>query len=254
MYFRTGFFSLCVLLVAGIAGMCCMHMKPIRSGGQTDYCGDRMIDPSGAQLAVPHIPQRDHPWCWSAVIAMVSAYYGNRVPLCQIATEKIRRKVPSADCCDEVGTRTSTAICNQGGMETDFDNALTARGLWYKRVSRPLHEWELQLELSNGRPVILTVSSTVVHHVVVVGGFQTKDGGRSVPALYTVHDPALPEPTNGVPFSGLQEGLWRPYNKNKLPMRDAWTRLSTRKDGCSIVFDPFCNCGAPVIQANRQGP
>ncbi len=196
------------------------------------FCGDREILDS-VQLDVSRKMQECEDWCWAAAISMISDYYGRPASECGLATLRFGNM---HQCC--TGSACNLVPCNQPAGYRDVGRLLKqSAGIYSRFLPRPLTEQEIQLELSNGRPIIVGFSGVTSSHVAVVTGFERGRGNEASAAVYTVFDPSLG--TIILDYKILREG---PTDEEFLPWLMSWTRLSPRPDGCNERFDPLCGC------------
>jgi hypothetical protein len=184
-------------------------------GGATGCEPDLPISPDGVFLGVPEFWQQCQSWCWAASIAMVANYYGYNVAECTLANYKSGLDY----CC---GTYACASPCNQTAMPQEIFYMLNQIGLKGVYRANALSEIELQIELSNGRPVYTMFQGSFTGHAVVVTGFS---GVSTSPAYYHVVDPY-----HGAQDMPYQSILWGPYGEH-------WSytifNLSPYTDGCN---------------------
>jgi|GEM_PF-2224223 len=223
----------------------CQDDGPDPSG----YC-DAPASASGAALDMWLMQQWCDQWCWSAVITNVANYYGKTadgygpVQECQLASYRLGD--PSLSVCCQYAA-CSYQACNSPGSFQQMSQIMTALGLTGRLEARPLTEAEIQVELTNGRPIIMAIQSQTSGHVALLTGY-ARQGGQ---ATYRVDDP-WPYNMWGVPSSGnAGTRYFMSYQQLRYGSttgQSLWvatyTRLSPRADGCSPPVNPSCACGS----------
>ena len=197
------------------------------------YCDLEEPAAEGVLLPVASQPQVCSQWCWATTLAMVANYYGRSdVTPCGIVSA-----FDQADCCVPYACQTS---CNHPGPP----DILPWLGLSGIHLMRALTEDETQLEMTNGRPIIVHFAGPQVNHVIIVNGFVPASSAG--PALYRIIDPLnWSDPwASGVhpyiadlPYQALSFGP-----DGQSPWIGTYLRLSPREDGCSPVTNPDCEC------------
>jgi len=189
-------------------------------------CGDLPPRAGGIDLTVPGYYQQCQQWCWAAAASMVTGYYGNHLTECQFASKLTYGDTIS--CCNYG----CAAYCNRTASMSQLSQIMSLTGL-YHAVSGPLTEVALQIELSNGRPIIIELRGSFSGHAVVVSGYRPSSYGIMT---YTVLDPwfGRSNPTYQQLLTGYSGGQARWYG--------TMYRLSPRADGCNQSFDPSCGC------------
>jgi len=190
-------------------------------GGQQGCWNSNQISSAPIQLQIGAMAQQCQQWCWAAVTSMVGAYYGAYLQQCELASLKAGFTAPA--CCQYAAC--GYQPCDQPALPAEIDGVLgSVLGLYATRMSRGLDENELQIEISNGRPVIVGYTSSFSGHVVLVTGFsgQTDD----MRATYTVVDPYY-----GV-FQVTHHELAYGYGLGTARWAETWYQISPSADGC----------------------
>lgn len=130
-------------------------------------------------------------WCWATVITMVSNFIARRVSVCNlnecsVATFLANRMGFPVNCCF-VGC----AGCNFPAQPNQISFVLQNVGVHGQFFQGPILESLLQLELANGRPLILGMTALTSGHVIVIYGYSC----TALPCVYLVADPW---PTSGL--------------------------------------------------------
>ncbi len=132
------------------------------------------------RLAFPLQRQVQSNWCWAAVTASVSAFYGSPSPWtqCEVADAALGRQ----DCCT-TGSSDPTKCNRPFYLET----ALDTTGHLATITARNLTIAEVKGELANGRPICARVewADRNGHFLALVGCFV----GASGDAYLDVSDP-----------------------------------------------------------------
>lgn len=164
--------------------VCCQHQQTPQKKSRAPICNVQSIKPEGVRLDVPLFVQRCG-WCWATDVAMIGTYYRkDPVRPCDLVTQTTTVAIVStasmattavyADCCIPEACATT---CNHGGSDKKiakvFDLTGYPHAVIYNDSEYSFSETELQLELSNDRPVMLVVENTAKNasHVRVVSGF-----------------------------------------------------------------------------------
>lgn len=194
-------------LMGAVVGtsVCCARIQKPRLR-PASICGFEPINPNGVRLDVPVFLQQCN-WCWATDVAMIGTYYG-RTPIrpCDLVTATTTvaivttstKTMPAmfAHCCIPEACQTT---CNHGGNDAQIRKAFEVAGyphaVLYNDPALDIEfsEFDLQLELSSNRPVMIVVMSTKPEadgshatHVRIVSGFTPATPHRS--ALYRVID------------------------------------------------------------------
>lgn len=209
---------------------------PQDCGGSTiEFCGNRVsVSVLPVTLGVASLSLGCRPRSWTVVGAMIASYYGINQYQCDLA--EYRAGNLEMPCC-QVYTCDESA-CNAPGTPEDIDNALRdVLGLRGTRLERGLNESELQIELSNGRPVIIGLDdSSYEGRYAVISGFSGQQDGVS--STYTVLDPfygTFTETFHAIAYgygTGSNFPLWS----------RTWYRLALEADGCNLWYDTKCGC------------
>lgn len=146
--------------------------------GQDCSHHDSPIDPSGRDLAVPFAYQQCTEWCWAGALTMVGNYYGKTPMECEFVSAKTGLPCCSYGACNY-------PQCNTVGTGSDIAILLSRIGVHGVALQRALNENELQIELSNDRPVIVNYYNSFNGHYAVLSGFRKNAQG----AVYHVMDP-----------------------------------------------------------------
>ncbi len=222
-------------------------------------CGDRPIDPQGVELrdVVPQAQIGDSV-CWAGTLAMIFQYFGDTRRQCELANEILK---PPMDCC--VGARLEkSSACNDGLENYKINILLSRHNLVFKYLDRALTESEIQHELSNGRPILISYNYTndgckelqrATHasppaechaHVSLIVGFRPGSipttPREQVLMYYTLIDPATGNAYH-IDYQMLNAGITHEFVH---PWRETWWHISPRLDGCVERFDPNCGCMA----------
>lgn len=218
-------------------------------GDPSGYC-DSQPTAENASLDMWLLQQWCSQWCWAAVITNVANYYGRTadgygpVQECQLASYRLGD--PSLSVCCQYQACAYQA-CNSPGSFEQMAQTLTALGITGQLLGRSLSENEIQLEIANGRPIIMAVQSQTSGHVAIITGYGTGPDGQM---LYGVDDPWPDYTTYGIPPSdGTGTHYALPYQNlvyGGATGQSVWvatfTRLSPRADGCSPPVNPTCGC------------
>lgn len=220
-------------------------------GQSSTYC-DVPADPNGAELNLWLMQQWCEQWCWAAVITNISNYYDRTIPgtpypvsECNLASAKIGDQ--SLSICCQYGA-CQYQPCNQPASFQEMNIFLSQLGITGQLLPRPLSESEIQVEISNGRPIIMAMQSMSSGHVALITGYQP-GAGPAGETLYRVDDP-WPFNEYGVPASdGSGVRYLLAYNRLRFGATSgqaywaaSYTRLSPRQDGCSPPVNPSCSC------------
>ncbi len=202
---------------------------------------DFPIRQDGIQLPVPfidqfvsYLPPGHSNLCWAADIVMISTYLGNTRSVCEVASYA----TPDATSCCRL-TRDSHPAdiihCNKGWYPGSTMNRM---GIYHLYVHDILPREKIQIELSNGRPVMLYIemgnTKGVVtfedQHVILITGFRKFDGYD----LYTIHDSAYKkyELNYDELHYGTRVRQWQWF--------ETWYHFSYRQDGCVDSFRKDC--------------
>jgi hypothetical protein len=188
-------------------------------------------------------------WCWAAVITNVANYYGRSasgfgpVEECQLASYRLGDTSLSV-CCQYAAC--AYQACNSPGSFQQMSVIMQQLGLHPQLLGRPLTEAEIQVELTNGRPIIMAIQSQSSGHVAILSGYARQGG----PTLYRVDDP-WPYNMWGVPSEGgagtryvmsYQQLLYGSTTGTSVWVA-SYTRLAPNANGCSPPVNPSCDCG-----------
>jgi hypothetical protein len=180
---------------------------------------DLPIDPNGVWLPVPEMAQQCQSWCWAASIAMVASYYGKYVQECELAGYKSGY---GYSCCSWVACASG---CNQTALPQEITTIISQLGLYGRFSQRVLTRYELETELSSGRPVYVMFQGSFSGHAAVITGFWGNGYYHLVDPWYGPQD---------LPYDAVLGG----------PNGQRWAysihRLSPYPDGCSPGFNPDC--------------
>lgn len=200
------------------------------------YCGDRPIRPQGKMLAIPSRTQECSEHCWATVLEMVGRYYGQNLRECDLAGIRLGN---SNACC--APNSCANDSCNQPVSKEEFTLMLAQNlGLKSRFEWRALTEEELQIELSNGRPVIVGFEDGRRSHVALIIGFIfVPDLITGTKAIYHLADPWRDIGLVQRTYDQINQG---PSRDQPIPWSRTWYRLSPREDGCNERFDPLCGC------------
>lgn len=173
--------------------------SPSQPGG-TLTC-DQPASTTGIDLGVPYMPQQCTQLCWAGSIAMIANYFGKPVQECQLASEKIRLSTGYVyNCCNVFAC--NDPYCNVPGSIQEVANLFGySLGIHGVLLPRPLTEQELQVELTNGRPVMVFYQGAQVGHYAVISGFVAGS-----PALYHVDDPWPSFGSLQMPYQSIRQG------------------------------------------------
>lgn len=134
-----------------------------------------------AMLPIQPIAQTCQNWCWTAVITMVSNYYGRSIAQCQPPSIKT-----GLNCCNWAAC--SYEACNRTAQIAEMATIFTSFGISGQVMSGAINQQTLLRELSSGRPVIIALYGSFSGHVVLVTGFSSADPyGHNI--VYRVYDP-----------------------------------------------------------------
>ncbi len=216
-------------------------------------CGDKPIDPHGVQLAIRERRQQCDSLCWAADIEMVASYYNIPITQCELANRKLG---DGFDCCT---TNRCPIACNKPATDDEVKKYFEELRIATTSVARPLMEEELQLELSNSRPVIVhfgytntycltyTMDPRCAGHVAIVSGFvpKKKTGDLIEPATYTILDSSYDQTS-----ATYEQLLAGPASYRKTPWITSQVHIILRPPDCPEGRDPVCECpdttgGAP---------
>lgn len=241
-------------------------------------CGNQPIRQNGIILPIPVLKQEQPNWCTIAVFAMMRAYFLAPVRQCDMANER-------AYLAPAIGT-TTTATTGNGCCDpefaamnfctrptfspTDFNRMFETSGLFSAEVERALTEQEIQAELSNGRPVLIsyqydheyckTDSSekpVCYGHSVLLSGFlppgaKTNTGTAT---SYIVLDPADGS-SKLFSYARVLRGprikkVWPWSNKKAIVVPYPWMRTRARiaphVDGCVPSFVRLCDTDSKTV-------
>lgn len=152
------------------------------AGQSVESCNDPP-DEFGRILDVPQLAQQCQNWCWAATIEMVVEYYGGVSNQCLMATAKAGGN--QGECC-QIGCQ---GICDTPAQFGEMAAFLSVQGISGELVNRALSEEEVQRELFNGRPIIVSYASSFTGHVVIVSGYTLPNVNGTQGAIYEVIDP-----------------------------------------------------------------
>lgn len=203
----------------------CVKVRPIHAAGV-------LLDIKHQNQHVSYISRGTSNLCWAATISMVSTYLGNSRSICQVATYSAEIK---GSCCDLTRDSPAHAIeqCNHGEI---LKPVLEKMGMYHLYTNGQLTKQDLELELSNGRPIILQVSYSkdiygrafTGEHVIVVSGFNPQGTFRVLNSNKHAEE--------NLTYEQLQNGpveKWSWYS--------TWHHFSYRIDGCNPRFQS-CAC------------
>ncbi len=206
--------------------------KPPPSGDPGKSSCDQSVSSTPVELSIPYQPQECTNLCWAGSIAMIARYFGRPVQECQLASEKIRLSTGyTYNCCN--ASVCYDPNCNVPAHVQEVATLFsTSLGIYGTMLSRPLSEVELQIELSNQRPVMVFYQGNQSGHYAVIVGFTPGS-----PAYYHVNDPW--------PYFG---SLQIPYQSIRLgPNGENWfmtyTRLSLNSDPCAGKLSQYPTSG-----------
>lgn len=136
---------------------------------------------------------------------MVAQYFGRPVAECQLAREKLRLATGYLyDCCNV--NMCADQYCNVPAYVSEVATLFTEIGIRGNMLSRPLTEEELQIELSQQRPVMVFYQGNQSGHYAVISGFSP-----GYPASYHVDDPWPTAGSLSMPYASIRQG---PNNEN----------------------------------------
>jgi len=209
---------------------------PLDCGGSiVDFCGNRIsVSQEPVMLAVYAMRMACHERDWSAVGSMLGSFYGVYRSECHIASAKAG--YDDGACC--LMTSCTQGSCDAPANGDDVSNMLRDDlGLRGVGLERGLDESELQIELSNGRPVIIALDSSAGTRYAIVAGFSGQRDG--VTATYTVIDPYY-----GTIESSHHSIVYGAYGTGPLDAfwARSWYRLAPESDGCNPSYDEMCGC------------
>lgn len=197
------------------------------------FCRDRPIKIRGQMLPIPSRTQECTERCWAAVLTMVGRYYGKNLQECDFAGIRSRSNCCTPNSCTD-------EACNQPASENQVGDMMNHDlSLLHNFTRRQLTESELQLELSNGRPVVIGFGQNDSAHIALVTGFIIVEQDGEERNIYHLTDPW---PQIGVVQWTYNDLLAGPPYDVPLPWRATWFRISPREDGCNERFDPLCGC------------
>ena len=156
---------------------------PVGAGGGENSC---KTEPSSSaiELSIPYIGQECNELCWDASIDMVAQYYGKNFRECDIASWLVgARTGVQHDCCYYGAC--NDPYCNQPA-QADEMAAVLSKGLSIHGIeqAQPLSEKQIQLELTNHRPIIVGFQGPFSGHAAVIVGYTPGN-----PVIYHIHDP-----------------------------------------------------------------
>ena len=207
-------------------------------------CQDLPTSTQDVDLQVPVLNQRvadiEAPptqLCWASAIAMISQALARPTETCDVAT------LFSADglnCCSESGRLNLEGnTCDHGVHRSAISTLLRRIGLYHDFIMGPLRQDALRHEISNGRPVLLSLDyyqttetgqrERVAGHTVVITGLVGTD--------FKVNDPDS-FPSYVLSYEELLHGRsWERWE-----WMSTWYDLSFRSDGCNPAFNHRCSC------------
>lgn len=152
-------------------------------------------------LSIPYMGQECNELCWAASIGMAAEFFGTAVYECQLASWLVLARTGTQYNCCYYGA-CNDPYCNQPAQGNEMAAALS-QGLGIQGIHQtsPISETQLQLELTNHRPVIVGFHGPFSGHAAIVTGF-----APGAPATYHVQDPW---PTFGqvfISYDSLRQG------------------------------------------------
>lgn len=209
---------------------------PHDCGGSTiEFCGNRVsVSTEAVKLNVPVLSLSCRPQSWSFVGTMIATFFGVDQDQCDFT--EFRAGSVATPCCQDYTCEENA--CNAPGKPEDIDNALReVLDLYGTQLDRNLEESELQIELSNGRPVIIGLDDTDYEgRYAIISGFDGQVDGYS--STYHIIDPYYGE--LDAEFHSLFYGYGTGSNFPRWTR--TWYRLGREADGCNLYFDTACGC------------
>ena len=219
-----------------------------------DYC-DKPPSKKAVRLDLWLMQQWCTQWCWAAVITNAANYYGRTadglgpVDECQLPSRMYDDSHLSI-CCSPDSCLDEN--CNRSATFAQMKDFLSWLGIGSVFYDRPLTENEIQVEITNGRPIIMVIKDyqdPSSFHVALITGYlpwRGKDGQT----LYRVDDPwptnvyGVPAPvgSNGTRREMLYQQLVYNTSTDQGLWHSTYARLSPREDGCSPPLNPMCAC------------
>ena len=144
-------------------------------------------------------------WCWASTLQAVIQYIDPRrgtfscgANECILASNLYTIRTGFSTNCCAFGCY---GACNQGALFPEITRILLGIGISSTTYNRPLTEYELKMELSQNRPIMMRVKGGETDHALLIYGFNEPD-------IFYVSDP-WPTSLGGI-------GLYRAFPYNSL--------------------------------------